>query len=82
MYRGETDGLNGHYFFADFTTSQLSTLRFDGTSWIATDRTAQIQTDVGSIELPTSFGEDARGNLYIVDPERGNLPADADGRLG
>jgi glucose/arabinose dehydrogenase len=68
VYRGETDGLNGHYFFADFTTSRLSTLRFDGTSWIATDRTAQIQTDVGSIELPTSFGEDARGNLYIVDP--------------
>jgi glucose/arabinose dehydrogenase len=68
VYRGETDALQGHYFFTDFATAQLSTLRFDGTSWVATDRTAQVQTDVGAIELPTSFGEDARGNLYIVDP--------------
>ena len=42
VYRGETDGLNGQYFFADFTTGRLSTLRFDGASWVATDRTAQI----------------------------------------
>ena len=67
VYRGETDGLNGHYFFADFATGRLFTLRFDGTSWIATDRTAQIQTDVGAFNNPTSFGEDARGNLYVVD---------------
>ena len=67
VYRGETDGLNGHYFFADFTTGRLLTLRFDGASWIATDRTAQVQTDVGEFNNPTSFGEDARGNLYVVD---------------
>ena len=67
VYRGETDGLNGHYFFADFATGRLFTLRFDGASWIATDRTAQIQTDVGAFNNPTSFGEDARGNLYVVD---------------
>jgi hypothetical protein len=67
VYRGETDALQGHYFFADFTTGRLFTLRFDGTSWIATDRTAQVVPDVGSINLPASFGEDARGNLYVVD---------------
>ena len=67
VYRGESDGLNGQYFFADFATGRLFTLRFDGTSWVATDRTAQIVTDVGAINLPTSFGEDARGNLYVVD---------------
>ena len=68
VYRGETDALQGHYFFADWVSGRLSTLRFDGANWIATDRTDQIQTDVGAIELPTAFGEDAHGNLYIVDP--------------
>ena len=67
VYRGETDGLNGQYFFADFATGRVFTLRFDGTSWVATERTAQVQADVGTIKLPASFGEDARGNLYIVD---------------
>ena len=67
VYRGESDGLNGQYFFADFVQSKVFTLRFDGTSWVATDRTSQIVTDTGTVDLPSSFGEDARGNLYIVD---------------
>ena len=45
----------------------MFTLRFNGTAWVATDRTAQIVTDFGAIDNPSSFGEDARGNLYIVD---------------
>ena len=67
VYRGEADGLNGQYFFADFVLGKLFTLRFDGSSWVATERTGQIQANVGSINAPASFGEDARGNLYIVD---------------
>ena len=67
VYRGESDGLNGQYFFADFVQSKVFTLRFDGANWVATDRTSQIVPDVGTIDLPASFGEDARGNLYIVD---------------
>jgi glucose/arabinose dehydrogenase len=67
VYRGETDALQGHYFFADFTTGRMFTLRHDGSSWVATDRTSQVVPDVGSINLPASFGEDARGNLYVVD---------------
>jgi glucose/arabinose dehydrogenase len=67
VYRGEADGLNGQYFFADFVQSRLFTLRFDGSSWVATERTGQIHTDIGSVDSPASFGEDARGNLYIVD---------------
>ena len=27
----------------------------------------QVQTNVGTINIPSSFGEDGRGNLYIVD---------------
>ena len=67
VYRGESDGLNGQYFFADFVQSTVSTLRFDGTNWVATDRTSQIVPDAGTVDAPASFGEDARGNLYIVD---------------
>ena len=67
VYRGESDGLNGQYFFADFVQGKVFTLRFNGSNWVATDRTAQIVPDVGAIDSPASFGEDARGNLYIVD---------------
>src|SRR5262245_29340789 len=67
VYRGESEGLQGQYFFADFVTSQVFTLRFDGTNWVATERTGQITPDVGTIDSPSSFGEDARGNLYLVD---------------
>ena len=42
-------------------------MRFDGANWVATDRTSQIAPDTGTISSPASFGEDARGNLYIVD---------------
>ncbi len=67
VYRGESDGLNGQYFFADFIQNKVFTLRFDGSSWLATDRTSQIVPNVGTVNSPASFGEDARGNLYIVD---------------
>ena len=67
VYRGESDGLQGQYFFADFIQNTISTLRFNGANWVATDRTSQIVTDTGTVDLPASFGEDARGNLYVVD---------------
>src|SRR5215813_8865859 len=43
------------------------TLRFNGSAWVATDRTAQLTIDAGAINNPSSFGEEARGNLYLVD---------------
>jgi glucose/arabinose dehydrogenase len=67
VYRGPSEGLQGQYFFADFVVGEVFTLRFDGRSWVATERTDQITPDVGSINLPSSFGEDAFGNLYLVD---------------
>jgi hypothetical protein len=67
VYNGESDGLNGQYFYTDFGSHQLFTLRFDGTNWISTERTTQVQINVGTINNPSSFGEDGRGNLYIVD---------------
>jgi Ca2+-binding RTX toxin-like protein len=67
VYRGPSDGLQGQYFFADFIDDRIFTLHFDGTSWVATERTSQITTDVGSIDSPSSFGQDGLGNLYVVD---------------
>jgi len=43
------------------------TLQFNGSAWTATERTGQISPDFGQINNPSSFGEDARGNLYLVD---------------
>jgi glucose/arabinose dehydrogenase len=73
VYRGDSDGLNGQYFFADYVAGKIFTLRFDGTNWIATDRTSQVHTDVGTINNPASFGEDGRGNLSIVDIADGEV---------
>jgi glucose/arabinose dehydrogenase len=67
VYRGESEGLHGQYFFADFVTGQVWTLRFNGSAWIPTERTGQISPDFGQINNPSSFGEDGRGNLYLVD---------------
>jgi glucose/arabinose dehydrogenase len=67
VYRGESDGLQGHYFYGDFVTGDVFTLAFDGTSWVSTERSSQIVTDAGSIANISSFGEDGFGNLYLVD---------------
>ena len=42
-------------------------MQFDGNTWAATERTSQITADIGSINNPSSFGEDGRGDLYVVD---------------
>jgi glucose/arabinose dehydrogenase len=67
VYRGESEGLHGDYFFADFVDNKYFTLHFNGTQWVATERTSQIVPNVGTLNSPSSFGEDARGNLYVVD---------------
>jgi glucose/arabinose dehydrogenase len=67
VYRGPSEGLQGQYFFADEVAGKVFTMRFDGSTWVATDRTAQITTDAGAINNPTSFGEDGHGNLYLTD---------------
>jgi glucose/arabinose dehydrogenase len=67
VYRGTSEGLQGQYFFADEVNGKVFTMRFNGSAWVATERTSQITTDHGAINNPTSFGEDAQGNLYIVD---------------
>ena len=67
VYRGQSEGLQGEYFFADEGNGHVFTLHNNGSSWVATDRTSQISVNAGAINNPTSFGQDALGNLYIVD---------------
>jgi len=67
VYRGSAEGLQGQLFFADAGADTISTLRKSGKNWIATDLTNKIKIDAGAIGRPVSFGEDAYGNLYVVD---------------
>lgn len=65
VYRGPAAGLQGAYFFADFVTGRLLTLRVvNGVAEDAIDRTAQV---VGAVfSQISSFGTDNDGNLYVV----------------
>ena len=67
VYRGEGESLQGQYFFADFGTGHIYTLRESGSGWIATDQTSHIHANLGSIDMPASFAEDGIGDLYVVD---------------
>jgi glucose/arabinose dehydrogenase len=71
VYRGPgIPCLQGTYFFADFCSNDIwSFRRTTGSSFVElTNRTAQLDP-VGTIAINsiTSFGEDALGELYIVD---------------
>lgn len=63
IYRGSClPQYNGHYFYADYCSSQIWSIKYDGNSVI--DSTEYILSlPVSSI---SSFGEDASGELYVV----------------
>ncbi len=72
VYRGEGIGgeLEGTYFFADFVSERIWSLRFEnGEVSDFTERTQELRPPrgQGSVDQIASFGEDALGNLYIVD---------------
>ena len=68
VYRGPIQDLQGRYFFADYVTERIWSIEHDGTASISfTDHTTSLPPDVGTIDAISSFGEDALGNLYIVD---------------
>ena len=67
VYRGPIDELQGNYFFADYVTSQIWSLNYDGQEVTNfQNRTANISADEGLIGNISSFGEDAAGNLYVI----------------
>ncbi|MCK6554367.1 PQQ-dependent sugar dehydrogenase [Candidatus Binatia bacterium] len=69
VYRGcKMPDLAGTYFYADYCTEFVRTLTMSG--GVATnlqDRTAELESGGVSIDAITSFGEDARGEIYITD---------------
>ena len=70
VYRGSAlPELQGCYFFSDYCSSQIWTLRYDGAQVSDfQDRTQDLQNAEGhAITLITSFGVDAEGELYILD---------------
>jgi glucose/arabinose dehydrogenase len=74
VYRGPVASLRGHYVFGDFINRRIwsipTTAIAQGTTLDTaqfTDRTAAFAPDAGAIGNIASFGEDARGNLYILD---------------
>lgn len=65
VYHGPAAGLQGAYFFADFITGRLVTLRVvNGVAEDAIDHRPQV---VGAnLSQISSFGTDNSGNLYVV----------------
>lgn len=68
VYRGPIISLRGTYFFGDFATKRIWSLKRNGTGYTElTDWTTKLAPSTGSIGSVSAFGEDAVGNLYIVD---------------
>ncbi len=78
VYRGPVSALIGRYFFADYGTGRLWSLRWDGSDPSTFDGTNYTQLtdhgsdplylpDQGEIASVSSFGEDDEGNLYVLD---------------
>ncbi|MCZ4316417.1 PQQ-dependent sugar dehydrogenase [Comamonadaceae bacterium G21597-S1] len=67
VYRGNAEpGLDGSYFFGDFVSGRIFTLRTGAGGAIdVTERTAELGTPFGAFQL-SSFGEDGLGNLYAM----------------
>jgi glucose/arabinose dehydrogenase len=69
VYRGcAMPGLQGTYFFADWTSGKVFSFRSVGGAVTAlTNRLPELSpTNATTISSITSFGEDARGELYYV----------------
>ncbi|HET9940251.1 MAG TPA: PQQ-dependent sugar dehydrogenase [Candidatus Eisenbacteria bacterium] len=75
VYRGsKIPALQGSYFYADYCSKQIWSGTFQqGSLTNIVDRTAELAPVGGvgqySIGFVTSFGEDARGELYICDQD-------------
>jgi len=75
VYRGcAIPTLDGTYFFADYVIQRLWSFTYDGANVLDfTSRIAELSpsSDGFTINQISSFGEDVRGELYIVDQGSG-----------
>lgn len=69
VYRGcAMPDMNGLYFYADYCSNQIRTFEYTGVISGLTNRTAELDPPgAAAITSITSFGEDARGEIYICD---------------
>ena len=77
VYRGQAmPSLHGTYFFADYCSGRIWSLRYDGQTMTEyRERTAELApwNGAGTIGLVSSFGLDANGELYILDNSGGEV---------
>ncbi|MDP6540188.1 MAG: PQQ-dependent sugar dehydrogenase [Planctomycetota bacterium] len=76
VYRGAAmPAERGKYFFGDFCTGRVWSVRYDGSSASElTERTAELAPcGAAGIDLLVSFGEDADGELYLLDKAGGEV---------
>jgi glucose/arabinose dehydrogenase len=76
VYRGcAIPDLQGTYFFADYCSASIWSFRYTGSpNPTVTNRTAELAPGGGlSITSIVSFGEDARGEMYIIDQSGGEV---------
>ena len=72
VYRGcAMPDLRGTYFYSDYCSAFIRTFQgvSSGNAQNVTDRTADVSPAIGGFTIGqvTSFGEDARGELYVAD---------------
>lgn len=67
VYRGGAEpGLDGTYFYGDFTSGRIYSGRLAGSAFVdVVNRTGELGNLFGAFRL-TSFGEDAFGALYVI----------------
>jgi glucose/arabinose dehydrogenase len=76
VYRGGAiPALQGTYFYADYCSSQIWSFKYVGGQVTAfTNRTTELDpAGALAINNVTSFGEDANGEMYIVDQSGGEI---------
>jgi glucose/arabinose dehydrogenase len=67
VYRGAAiPAYAGDYFFADYPSGQVWSLHYEGTTLTRLQRQPGL-TPPGFLPMISSFGEDANGELYVVD---------------
>jgi len=69
VYRGcAMPDLRGRYFYSDFCSAWIRSITVTGgVASGVTDHTSDLESEGATIDLVTSFGEDARGEIYVCD---------------
>jgi len=75
VYRGSLiPWLQGKYFYADYCSARIWSVEYDGTTLSnLTEHTTELAPMGGSIGPIMGFGEDANGELYILDRGNGEI---------